>query len=718
MSIIFITEKPSVAQEYKKVLKIRQDERTDGYVEGYSSVMKSNVIITWAIGHLIAISPPDVQNEKWAGRWSKEKLPMIPTNFKYEPQKNTYNQFKIVKSLYTRKDIKAIYYAGDSGREGIYIQALIRNQIFKTAPKLEERVVWIDSFTEDAILKGIKEAKPYNEYQPIIDSGYARAMSDWLIGMNFTEAFTLTSGKLINTGRVMTPTLAMIVNRQKEIDNFEKTYFYGIKTDNSFWKSVEGSAYFDSNLLYNENGFLKEADANKLCNELNKDRKLEVENVKVQTKTEYAPYLFNLADLQAFGSKYYKISPAQVLNVAQTLYEKKLITYPRTDCRFLSSAVAEDLKKIGMNVPKRYIDDSKVTDHYAIIPTFHGTPNLSGMEDNIYQAILSRFLDTMEKPFVYDAVSIVYIHKNGERFFETFQNIKQIGYRKSYSNDYDLTITEIPRKNEIVSVENFSVRNLETKAPTPYTTGSLILAMEKAGKLIDDEELREQIKTCGIGTSATRASIIEKLREKEFITVERNQKIVPSEFGKAVIPIIEKFDETLTSPIKTADMEANLHAIANGTLSLSENMRAVNEYIETTTKRILENNKERLSNFNDNSSDKSFPCPCCDDTLKYGKYGWYCSCKFSFGNEICGRKMKESDLEDLLNKGKTKTYSFKSKAGKPFKAKMVVDKENNKTAFEFDNSKSSYSKPQNKTSSKPKSTWGSTRTTKSTWGKK
>lgn len=715
MITIFITEKPSVAQDYRKVLQVKASGKTDGYVEGYSPVLEKDVIITWAVGHLIGICAPEVQNEAWGGRWSRDKLPMIPQKFKYEPQKSTYSQFKIVKSLFTRKDVEAIYYAGDSGREGIYIQALIRNQIFKSAPKFTERVVWIDNTTEEGILKGIRTAKPYTSYQNMIDSGYARAMSDWLIGMNFTEGFTLTSGKLINTGRVVTPTLAMIVNRQKEIDNFMKTYFYGIKADeNILWKAAKGSRFFESELLYNENGFLKIEDANKLCSEMNADKKLSVENVKVQTKTEYAPYLFNLADLQAYCSKAYKISPAQALSIAQSLYEKKFTTYPRTDCRFLSSAVAEELKAKGKNVPARYVDDSKVTDHFAIIPTFQGNPSsLSGLEESVYKAILKRFEDTMKPPFIYDAVSVTYLHSNDERFFEAFRKIKQTGFRENIDED-DVSEKDIPAKGSTVSVTNFSVRNLETNPPSSYTTGSLILAMEKAGKLIEDEELREQIKTCGIGTSATRAAIIEKLQEKEFITVDSKQKIAPTEFGKAVIPIVEKYDETLISPIKTADMEASLNAIAAGGLSLDEYMRTVCAYVSDTTKKILEGNKDNLSTFGSGAvSGKTFGCPCCGKTLKFGKYGWYCEGKdFSFGLEIFGHKMKESDLEDLLGKGKTKLYTFKWNSGKSSKARVVLDKtKKNGTGFEFDNSapKKSQGKSSSKVTKKSitKSSWGS-----------
>ncbi len=723
---IFITEKPSVAQEYRKVLKVKSDEKTDGYIEGFSSVLNKDVIITWAVGHLIAISAPEVQNEKWAGKWSKSNLPMIPDTFKYEPQKATFKQFKVVKSLYTRKDIEAIYYAGDSGREGIYIQALIRNQIFKSAPKITEKVVWIDSYTEESILNGIKTAKPYSSYQPMVDSGYARAISDWLIGMNFTEAFTLTSGKLINTGRVMTPTLAMIVNRQKEIDEFIKTDYFGIKAnENIYWKAVKGSRFFESDVLYNENGFLKLNDANNLISEFNQDKSLTVQDVKTQTKTEYAPYLFNLADLQAYCSKTYKISPSQSLSIAQSLYEKKFTTYPRTDCRFLSSAVAADLKKKGYDVPKRYVDDSKVTDHYAIIPTFYGDPSsLSGLEADVYKAVHKRFEDTMKPPFIYDSVSITYVHSNKEFFFESFRKIKQKGFKNKIDGD-DVQDKNPPQKGDKISVQDFSIRNLETKPPVSYTTGSLILAMEKAGKLIEDEELREQIKTCGIGTSATRAAIIEKLKEKEFIVVDKKQVISPTEFGKKVIPIIEKYDEALISPVKTAEMESNLNSIVTQELSYEKYLKLITEYVSKTTSVILSNNSESLSSFNTSnvSSGKIFKCPHCDKELKFGRYGWYCENKdFSFGLEVFGHKMKESDLEDLLNKGKTKSYSFKWNSGKSSKAKIVLDSSKKTgTGFEFDNTDSSKSKSSKTSwsSNSAKASWGNGRTTSTAkkWGK-
>lgn len=699
---IFITEKPSVAQDYKRVLKVSSGGKTNGYIEGHSPVLGKDVIITWAVGHLIAISQPEKQNPAWEGAWKKENLPMIPNSFKYEPIKNTYSQYKVIKEQYTRKDIDAIYYAGDSGREGIYIQALIRNQVFKTSPKVEERVVWLNSTTDESIIKGIQEAKPYTHYQSMIDSGYMRAISDWLIGMNFTESFTLTSNTLINVGRVMTPTLAMVVNRQYEIDNFHKTPYFGIKADNfASWKAVNGSRFFESDDLYNENGFLKKEKSQALCSEFNTDKKLMVFDTKITTKTEYAPYLFNLADLQAYCTKHFKISPAKALEIVQSLYEKKFTTYPRTDCRFLSSAVATDLKKQGYDVPKRYVDDSKVTDHYALIPTFHGNANeLDGTEKSVYNVILERFTNTMLPPYIYDAVSVTYIHRNGEKFFENYRIIKQLGFKANSkdteeekaenksNNDEAVSTKPVPQKGDVISVNNFSIHEMETKPPVAYTTGSLILAMEKAGKLIEDEELREQIKTCGIGTSATRAGIIDKLVARKYITVDNKQKVAPTEFGKSIIPIIALYDKALVSPEKTADMEASLNAVATSKLSKEGYLEKIVYYVSRTTQRILDENKLNLSAFSTTSDkvtmSKELTCPCCGDKMKVGKFGWYCGCKFSIGLEISEHKMKEKDVEDLCAKGRTKKLSFKSKSGKPFTAYLAVDTAEHKVKFVFD----------------------------------
>lgn len=702
---IFITEKPSVAQEYRKVLKVSSDKKTDGFIEGHSPVLGKDVIITWAVGHLIAICSPEKQNEAWSGGWKKENLPMIPERFKYAPLANTFSQYKIVKSLYTRTDIDCIYYAGDSGREGIYIQALIRNQIFKSPPRIDERVVWIDSFTEEAILNGIKVAKPYADYQPMIDSGYMRAISDWLIGMNLTEAFSLTSGVTINVGRVMTPTLAMVVKRQEEIDHFTKTPYFGIRADNfANWKATKGSRFFESDDLYNESGFLRKEHAKKLADEFNSNKSLKVDDVKVQTKTEYAPYLFNLADLQAKCSKAFHISPAQTLEVAQSLYEKKFTTYPRTDCRFLSTAVATELKKTkGYEIPTRYVDDSKITDHYALIPTFQGDKNsLSDLERNVYNVILKRFTDILLPPYIYDAVSVTYLHSNGERLYEAFRLIKQMGYKeqaekeseKESDDDTNEAVVNkpIPQKGTIVSVNEFTIKEMETKPPVAYTTGSLILAMEKAGKLVEDEELREMIKTSGIGTSATRANIIDKLTKKGFITIDRKQKITPTDFGKKIIPLISKYDEALISPLKTADMEDRLNSIVQNEQTKDEYLNFIVNYVTDTTRNILSNNTDTIGGrtaSGASTSGEQYNCPCCGKPIKVGKYGWYCSsddCKFRLGLEICGHKTKEKDIADICKKGRTSVYTFRSpKNNKEFRACLVLDKSSQGTKFEFSN---------------------------------
>lgn len=700
---IFITEKPSVAQEYKKVLKVNQNGKTDGYIEGYSSVLGKNVVITWAVGHLIALGNVDEQIEHRAisqkemaevkRKWADINLPVIPQEYIYVPNSTTYSQFKVVKEQYTRKDIDAIYYAGDSGREGIYIQALIRNQIFKSAPKFDEKVVWIDSFTEEAILKGIKEAKPYSYYLPMVASGYCRAKADWLIGMNGTMAFTLSSHTLITVGRVMTPTLTMVVDRQNEIENFTKTPFYGIKAnDTAFWRADEKSSLYDEADLYNENGFRKKDKALALQGQLNGDMSLTVEDVKSTHKKEYAPLLFNLADLQNHCSKKYHINPTQTLEIAQSLYEKKVTTYPRTDARVLSSAVAKEYHdKFGHNIPSRYVDDSKITDHYAIIPTFQRA-TLSGLEEQVYNDILNRYMDIMKPAHEYDTISVVYLHTIGERFYESWKKVTVQGW-KDY-RDEDEADKELPVKGSKVSVRAFDIREMETKPPAYFTTGSLIMTMEKAGKYVEDEELREQIKTCGIGTSATRANIIEKLADKQFITINaKTQRIEATELGKKIVPIVKKFDENLTSPLKTAELEQKLSDIVSKAMTEEQFLAEINQYITDMTKRIMSENHENLGGYsNGNSNAKSYDCPCCGKPMKFGKFGYYCDskadgCGFSIPNDYWGTKITEKDVENLIKKGETASKKFMSKEKKPYYAKLKIDKAEKKLVKEFDNSK-------------------------------
>ena len=604
---IFTTEKPSVAQEYVKVLQINKEGKTNGYVQGYSPVLGKEVQVTWAVGHLISLASVPEQlagkalsaTAKKEYHWNLNNLPIFPDKYLYLVNYTTKDQYNVIKSLYTAKDVDAIYYAGDSGREGIYIQALIRNQIFggKT-PNFDEKVVWIDSQTEEEILRGIREAKPYSSYKNKIDSGYARAIDDFLIGMNGSEGLTVASKNLIVTGRVMTPTLNMVVERQKEIDNFVPTDYYGINANpNGYnfvpkWKAVKGSAMYESDLLYNETGFLKEKDAKEfLENNLKFNGSpidLEVDDVKVTEKKETAPLLFSLGELQKFCSKKYHISPDETLNIAQSLYEKKMTTYPRTDARVLSSAVAKDLEqKLGKKVPAKYIDDSAITDHYAIIPTFQNHLNqCNDLEKQIFNDIMLRFKAIFMPAYVYDSIAITLKSGSKEKFFTTEKTEKQLGWKELYQEDKTLVISKIPDKGDVLP-SIMSINPMQTKPPVAYTTGTLIEAMEKAGKFIDDDELKAVIKGTGIGTSATRAGIIKKLADKNYITINgKTQKVAPTETGKAIIPVIAKVDERLVSPEKTADLEQRLADIDNGTIGRDEHTEYMREYINELVDKI------------------------------------------------------------------------------------------------------------------------------------
>lgn len=670
MSIVFTTEKNSVAKEYLKVLQIRSENK-GGFYEGFSPVMNDNVIITWAVGHLIQICNPKKQDKKWDCKWRELPMPIIPKEIKYEVIPDVKDQYEVIKATYLRSDIETIYYAGDSGREGIYIQALIRNTIFNNkTPKCNEKVVWIDSFTEASILKGIDDAKPYSDYIPMVESGYARAIDDWLIGMNFTVGFTLTTGAMANTGRVMTPTLAMIVKRQEEIDKFVKTDFYGISADLAkgstvMWKAVEGTRFFDNpKFLYNENGFNNREYAEKLIAAFNRDMHLTVNDVKSEQKKEFAKLPFNLADLQSYCSSAFHISPADTLAIAQHLYEQKYTTYPRTEAPYLSTAVQKDYKqRFGFDIPDRYVNDKAIKDHYAIIPTFEGTvTGLNDLQQKVYDAILKCFNDMMKPPYVYDAISVTYKHQIGELFFEAFRKVKDYGWKKGEKDD-EAVDKPVPKKGEVVDVTVYSVREMETKPPVSYTTGSLIKAMERAGRLIDDDELRKMINASGIGTAATRANIIEKLVEKEFITVNKAQKITPTELGKKLIPIIVAFDEMLVSPIKTADMEQKLNSIADGTLDRETFIKEVEEYVSSTTDNILKNQKTRLASPSGGGDGNSptYVCPKCGGSVVNGKFGWYCTAKCGmYFNKVYGHELTENQVESLLS-GKEITYTDKGR---------------------------------------------------------
>ena len=593
---LLITEKPSVAMEFAKALKITT-KRKNGYLES------DKWIITWCVGHLVTMSYPEKYDEKLKF-WRLDTLPFIPEEWKYEIIPQVENQFNIVKELMQREDIEEIYNAGDSGREGEYIQRLVF-MMAKPNPNAKMKRVWIDSQTEEEILRGIREAKDQSEYDSLSDSAYLRAKEDYLIGINFSRLLSIIYGRSLATkmneerasisvGRVMTCVLGMIVSREREIRNFIKTKYFKINGEfgddmESFqaeWKVTEKSKMYESPKLYNESGFKKEEDAKDFIKSF-EGEKARISELKKSKQKENPPLLFNLAELQNQCTKRFKIKPDETLEVVQNLYEKKLVTYPRTDARVLSTAVAKEIsknlngiargfrdeevqliikkmidEKYSTNLVKtKYVNDSKITDHYAIIPTGQGYENYNGLTDlqkNVYKVIVTRFLAIFYPPAEYNKIQVtIDIEEEETKTIETFNCSGKVcinkGYlevikpndkdkkstksegnvdntnkvdQKSEEKQTDLEILKKLKKGQEIEIKNFEFKEAETSPPTRYNSGSIILAMENAGKLIEDEELREQIKGAGIGTSATRAEIIKKLEKIKYIEINNKTQII------------------------------------------------------------------------------------------------------------------------------------------------------------------------------------------------
>ena len=634
MFTIIVTEKPSVAQEYIKTLKIK-GKREDGYVRGQSEVLGKEMAVTWCIGHLCALSYPERYDEALK-KWTMETLPFLPEEYLYEVIPAVKKQFDVIKRLYNSKDLQEIYYAGDAGREGLYIQMLVR-QLAGIKTGIAERVVWIDSYTEAEIIRGIHEAKDLASYERQRKAAYMRAIEDYAVGINFSRALSIKFGgvfrketgsdKPIAVGRVMTCVLAMVVERERQIRGFQPTAFYGITADigcNATWKAVEGSKWHQNPCLYNETGFLNRGDAEGLLRDFTELPELTVENVKESKEKKNAPLLFNLAEIQFFCSKKYKISPEETLSVIQSLYEKKLVTYPRTDARVMSTAVALEAErtlkglqegshrkdeigeilsdKLFCGIEKsKYVDDSKITDHYAIIPTgiTVGVGNLSGLEQKIYCNIVDRFLAIFLPAAEYKKVEAVLMHKNGERFSASETTLSNLGYQALLGKDEEESAEEQAdgkrkkhrlhefKKGQKVTA-NFVIREGETRAPNRYTSGSMVITMENAGKLIEDEELREQIKGCGIGTSATRAATIEKLVKKcgYLDLAKKNQILTPTKAGECVYDIVKRHIPGLTSPEMTASWEKGLAGIESGKVTAEEYREKFEGYVRREMDKI------------------------------------------------------------------------------------------------------------------------------------
>ena len=640
---ILITEKPSVAMEFAKVLKINGTKK-DGYLES------ENWIITWCVGHLVTMSYPEKYDENLKF-WRLDTLPFMPKEYKYEVIPSVQKQFNTIKSLIQREDVDSVYVATDSGREGEYIFRLVEQQIGVKKPN--RRRVWIDSQTEEEIKRGIDEAKDLSEYDSLSDSAYLRAKEDYLIGINFSRLLSIIYGKRvakeldedkisISVGRVMTCVLGMIVSREREIRSFVKTPYYKVigefgSEESSFkaeWKVSENSKMFESPKLYNESGFKKEEDAKNFILSL-KDKIAVVTEIKKSKTKENAPLLFNLAEIQNECTKRFKIKPDETLDIIQNLYEKKLVTYPRTDARVLSTAIAKVISKNLNGIAKgykdeevqgyvdkmskekykidltktKYVNDSKITDHYAIIPTGQGYENFEGLSDlqkNVYKVIVKRFLAIFYPPAEFNKISAT-ISVENEQFGANGKVCTNLGYlevlkdRKDVENmdngaskqedsgdSNNLDILNALKKGEEINTINFETKTSETTPPSRYNSGSMILAMENAGKLIEDEELREQIKGAGIGTSATRAEIMKKLERIGYIAVNtKTQIITPTKKGEAIYDVVNLSMPDMLNPKLTASWEKGLDMVAKKEIESEEFMNKLEAYINSKVNKLV-----------------------------------------------------------------------------------------------------------------------------------
>ena len=697
--VLYIAEKPSVAQEFAKALKLNAKKR-DGYLEA------DIAIVTWCVGHLVTMSYPEVYDEIYK-RWSLETLPFLPDRFLYEVIPDVKKQFEIVKKLLNSKEVDTIYVCTDSGREGEYIYRLVDEMAGVSKTKKKKRV-WIDSQTEEEILRGIKEAKDLTEYDNLSASAYLRAKEDYLMGINFSRVLSLKYGQAVNNylknekwtsisvGRVMTCVLGMTVRREQEIRNFVKTPFYRVlgkmeamdKSFESEWKATIGSKYFESPLLYKENGFKERKIAEQLIEELSQKRpvKAVVENIEKKKEKKQPPLLFNLAELQNVCSKMFKISPDQTLKIVQELYEKKLVTYPRTDARVLSTAVSKEITKNLRGLcyyihgkefaekilvegkykslsKTKYVNDKQITDHYAIIPTGQGLSALNSITPtarNVYETIVRRFLSIFYPPAVYQKMSIITsisidgelgkAEKNvevprKESFFASFRVMLEEGYLEviKYSFFKKNTLeknsekgNEIKDKNQNelkeleegenqnedkldasfvemigtlkkgmeITVSDLTVKEGETSPPKRYNSGSMILAMENAGQLIEDEELRALIKGSGIGTSATRAEILNKLIRINYLSLnKKTQMITPTLQGELVYHVVNLSIRSLLNPELTASWEKGLTYVANGEITEEEYMTKLNAFVSKWTEGVKGlNNQSALKQLFDQSA--------------------------------------------------------------------------------------------------------------------
>lgn len=762
---LIITEKPSVAESFSHVLHVKHDRR-----RGYSE--NDEYVITWCYGHLVQMVYPDSYDKKYE-KWKLEDLPFLPKDYQYGVVESAKNQYEIVHMLLHRDDIDTVLWAGDSGKEGQTIEENIRNY-GGVRDGMTELRVWLDSFTDEEILKGIKEAKPMSDYALLGRSGIMRSIEDYSLGINFSRVLTLKYARLLNDaaatkkyaaiaiGRVMTCVLGMVVNRERQIREFIETPFYKVIGNfsdaklNAEWKSAKPSKYENSPLLYKENGFNKEEDAKALIESLSGYDGV-VTEVGKQNAKKKAPLLFNLAELQLECSKRFKLSPDQTLNVAQELYEKKYTTYPRTDARVLSTAIAKEIAKnitglknhapfsdfceeiLSKNLYKgieksAYTDDSKITDHYAIIPTgFTGSVDkLPEIQQKVYDLIARRFLAVFYPNAVYTTVKLI-LQVQSEPFSVSAKVLKDPGYMKvsglpqekeakgakeedgeeeeefSGSKEDLIKFCESVKKGDTVKLNGMKIKEGKTSPPKRYSDGTLIIAMENAGNLIEDEELREQIKTTGIGTSATRAEILKKLFNIRYLHLNQKTHIVtPEKIGEMIYEVVNLSVPSLLNPEMTANWEKGLEGIVNGTVDDGEYREKLEEFIRTESTKMISTDLtdelvKRIHPFTSEESkgaatrmNLNIPCPDCGGELTTTKFGYGCSnyfsedeskkCKFSVGT-IAGVNLTKEQFAKLITEGKTPVIDgfYSKKKKKKFSAALKLSKdEDNKTVVVFD----------------------------------
>jgi DNA topoisomerase-3 len=792
---LIITEKPSVAQEFARILGV--SGRNDGYIEN------DKYVITWCVGHLVEMVYPEEYDEKYK-KWKLEDLPFLPQEYKYHVIPNVSRQYDVVHGMLHREDIDTVYWAGDAGKEGQTIEENIR-KFGGIREGMTELRVWIDSQTEEEILRGISEAKPMSDYDNLASSGVMRTIEDYAMGINFSRAMSVKYGRLLNdaagttsytaiaVGRVMTCVLGMVVLREREIRNFAETPFYrvagrfglpdadgngksaleggfepvleGMETPfggyiEAEWKAVEGSEYFESPLLYKENGFKERESAKKLIGEMT-GRQAVVESVEKGVSRKRAPLLFNLAELQAECSKRFKISPDETLQVAQDLYEKKLTTYPRTDARVLSTAVA---KEISRNISRlknyepaaayverimkegryrniastQYTDDSKITDHYAIIPTGQLTEleSLNDLQRRVFDLIVRRFLSIFYPPAEYESVKLVVAVETTadrmEKLFTSAKELKAPGYleiagipKKNNSGSGEsgaesegeeeennanlLKLAEQLHNGDLLSVGGYAIKEGKTSPPKRYTSGSMVLAMENAGQLIEEDELREQIKGSGIGTSATRAEIIKKLVRVGYLNLnKKTQVLTPERLGEMIFEVVQMTVPALLNPKMTASWEKGLDGITRGTVVMADYREKLEDFIRRETISMIEHDltgqiAARIQPFVGKGGrgiaakrSLGVACPVCGGDIETTPFGYGCSnykkdgtgCRFSIGT-IAGRDLEEEEVKALLTEGHTEVLQgFVSKTKKKFSASLILEKEDDgKVNIGFDFSK-------------------------------